>query len=85
MLYGIFFYINFSLVHHYLKDLFMAKSATEKYLISGFDIGTGNLVCAKVNEDSQIEINSIRDISLLRIVKFHQVKWQAQNWTLSHN
>ncbi len=40
----------------------MAKSATEKYLISGFDIGTGNLVCAKVNEDSQIEINSIRDM-----------------------
>lgn len=40
----------------------MAKPTTEKYLISGFDIGTGNLVCAKVNEDSQIEINSIRDM-----------------------
>lgn len=41
----------------------MSKDKTEnKYLVAGADVGTGNLVFAKINEETKIEVNSIRDM-----------------------
>lgn len=43
----------------------MSKEKDNKnsnYIIGGADVGTGNLVFSKINDDGKIEINSIRDM-----------------------
>lgn len=38
------------------------KDTKNNYMVVGCDVGTGNLVVAKINENNQTEINSIRDM-----------------------
>lgn len=41
----------------------MSKEKNENsYMIAGCDVGTGNLVFAKINKDNKVEVNSIRDM-----------------------
>ncbi len=40
----------------------MAKEKQTEYLIGGADVGTGTLLFAKMNNESKIEVNKIRDM-----------------------